>query len=67
MVKWYNVALPRLSRGFDYPWPHKRKAPLQGRFSVRPGAKHLRALRGNRKRRSMFRLVTKQRVAVQES
>ena len=23
MVKWYNITLPMLSRGFDYPWPHK--------------------------------------------
>ena len=23
MVKWYNESLPRISRGFDYPWPHK--------------------------------------------
>jgi hypothetical protein len=23
MVKWYNGSLPRISRGFDYPWPHK--------------------------------------------
>lgn len=22
MVKWYNGALPRLSREFDSPWPH---------------------------------------------
>lgn len=25
MVKWYNASLPRTSRGFDYPWPHKLK------------------------------------------
>ncbi len=31
MVKWYNATLPRLSRGFDYPWPHK-ESPLLGAF-----------------------------------
>lgn len=25
MVKWYNESLPRISRGFDYPWPHHIK------------------------------------------
>ena len=25
MVKWYNESLPRISRGFDYPWPHEYK------------------------------------------
>lgn len=38
MVKWYNVALPRLSRGFDYLWPHTRvntkKRLLKLRFFV---------------------------------
>ena len=23
MVKWYNESLPRISREFDSPWPHK--------------------------------------------
>jgi hypothetical protein len=37
MVKWYNGSLPRISRGFDYPWPHRyRKAPARVHFlSVR--------------------------------
>lgn len=25
MVKWYNMSLPRISRGFDYLWPHEYK------------------------------------------
>ena len=29
MVKWYNESLPRISRGFDYPWPHQRCNPSQ--------------------------------------
>lgn len=33
MVKWYNGSLPRISRGFDYPWPHEyRKEPFWGIF-----------------------------------
>lgn len=43
MVKWYNESLPRISRGFDYPWPHtyfQQKSPQSGIFcfenSVRP-------------------------------
>ena len=28
MVKWYNETLPRFSREFDSPWPHKEKDPL---------------------------------------
>ena len=31
MVKWYNGSLPRISRGFDYPWPHKENDP-EGSF-----------------------------------
>lgn len=27
MVKWYNESLPRISRGFDYPWPHIYEKP----------------------------------------
>ena len=23
MVKWYNISLPTINRGFDYPWPHQ--------------------------------------------
>ena len=35
MVKWYNTSLPRMSREFDSPCPHKNKknAP-KGAFSV---------------------------------
>lgn len=25
MVKWYNASLPRTSREFDSPWPHRDK------------------------------------------
>ena len=32
MVKWYNGSLPRISRGFDYPWPHKEKSSRKGLF-----------------------------------
>ena len=38
MVKWYNVALPRLSREFDSPWPHtdvhRKTLPRRQCFSV---------------------------------
>ncbi len=34
MVKWYNVTLPMLSRGFDYPWPHREKPPSRGLFAI---------------------------------
>ena len=43
MVKWYNGSLPRISRGFDYPWPHS-KSP-ERRILCGQGASKLLCLR----------------------
>ena len=45
MVKWYNESLPRISRGFDYPWPHKIKAPDGAFYDCGQGASELLRLR----------------------
>ena len=50
MVKWYNGSLPRISRGFDYPWPHNKFSGR--RIFVWQGERCLRTFRGNRNRRN---------------
>ena len=61
MVKWYNESLPRISGGFDSPWPHiiEKARLLPGFFYyVLGNRKTDRAKRGSQGReRYIFRSV----------
>ena len=56
MVKWYNESLPRISREFDSPWPHRnKKQPASaGVFVSAARVSTLRHLRGESNGGYMF-------------